>query len=70
LAVSVTNAGYVTQPVTLRVTLQPAHGSAQRQTMSTTLGPLQSYAFVANPAASGMTRSRTYQVTMSPSGNR
>jgi hypothetical protein len=89
LVVSVTNAGYVTQPVTLRVTLQPAHGSAQRQTMSTTLGPLQSYAFVANPfttvpsehatltlslvgapAASGMTRSRTYQVTMSPSGNR
>ncbi len=88
LGVSVVNAGYVNQPVTLRVTLRPAHGAAQSQTISTTLGPLRSYAFVPNlfttapsehatltisligaPAASGMARSRTYQVTMAPSGN-
>ena len=88
LGVSVLNAAYATQPVTLVVTFHPSVGPVQRQVLTVTLGPLASYAFVPKNlatrpsergtlvisltgarAASNMTRSRTYQVRMSPSGN-
>jgi hypothetical protein len=88
LGVSVENTGYVDQPVTLRVTLNPATGISQSQTMSARLGPLQSYAFVLRrfstiaseratltvsvsgaPAGNNLTKTRTYQLQMSPSGN-
>lgn len=88
VGVSVHNAGYVIQPVKLRMTLTLVNGPVQRQSFATTLGPLQSFAFSSSPfttapseratlvlslvgAKSGpnMTRSRTYQLKMSPSGN-
>lgn len=50
LGVSVTNAAFVVQPVSLTVTLTPITGTlsaAQTQTMTVTLGALRSYAFVA-----------------------
>lgn len=48
VGVSVTNTGYVTQPVTLSVTLTPSNGPhpAVRQSFHLTLAPLQSYAVV------------------------
>lgn len=49
LGVSVTNDAFVRQPVTLTVTLTPLSGAltaTQSQTMSVTLGPDRSYAFV------------------------
>ncbi len=46
LGVSVVNAAYATQPVTLRVTFTPSAGPVQHQVLSVTLGPLRSYAFV------------------------
>lgn len=48
LGVTVSNASYATQPVTLTIVLTPAgaSGVAQRQSMSVTLRPLASYAFV------------------------
>ncbi|MHB1087157.1 MAG: hypothetical protein ACYC19_00135 [Acidimicrobiales bacterium] len=47
LGVTVTNASYATQPVTLTIVLSPAGrvGVAQRQSMSVTLRPLASYSF-------------------------
>lgn len=89
LGVSVTNVGFVRQPVTLTVTLtstSPA-GAVQSQTMSVVLGPTRSYAFVPRllattagehatltltlsgaPPAAHAARTRTYHVTLSPSG--
>ena len=51
VGVTVTNAVYVSQPVTLTLTLTPAgHGGrAQRQVLSAVLGPSASYAFNAAP---------------------
>ncbi|MFI5034714.1 MAG: hypothetical protein ACHQFZ_00735 [Acidimicrobiales bacterium] len=49
VGVSVSNAAFVRQPVTLTVTLTPLSGpltATQTQSMSVTLGPLRSYAFV------------------------
>ncbi len=48
LGVTVSNASYATQPVTLTIVLTPAgaSGVTQRQSMSVTLRPLASYAFV------------------------
>ncbi len=49
LGVSVTNTAFALQPVTFRVTLTPLSGSLaapQTQTMTVTLGPLRSFAFV------------------------
>lgn len=48
LGVTVSNASYATQPVTLTIVLSPAgrSGVPQRQSMSVTLRPLGSYAFV------------------------
>jgi len=48
LGVTVTNRGYVLQPVTMTFTFQQTNGAktVQSQTMSTTLGPLSSFAFV------------------------
>lgn len=48
LGVTVTNASYATQPVSLSVVFTPTGrlGVAQRQTMTVTLRPLASYAFV------------------------
>ncbi|MGH9020653.1 MAG: hypothetical protein ACRDV0_06495 [Acidimicrobiales bacterium] len=46
VGVVVTNAAYATQPVTLTVTFTSSSGAVQHQAMSTTLGPLASYAFV------------------------
>jgi hypothetical protein len=47
LGVSVVNAEFVTQRVTLEITMSPSNGPlpAQRQTFHVTLAPLQSYAF-------------------------
>jgi hypothetical protein len=90
LGVSVLNGNFIDQPISLTVTLIPMNGRGvrQSQTMSTVLGPLQSYAFVPKllttqaseratlvikvagaPSATNMTRSRTFRVIMSPSGN-
>lgn len=51
LGVTVSNASYADQPVSLTYVLRPTNrlGLAQRQTMTATLGPLQSYAFVPAP---------------------
>ncbi len=89
LAVTVSNAAVDTQPVTLTITVTPtgALGTAQRQAMSVTLGPLASYGFVANdlatvasehftltlsvtgaPSGHRWSTTRTYRVTMAPSG--
>ena len=48
LGVSVINTGFVTQDLTLYVTMTPSNGplSAVRQTFHVVLAPLQSYAFV------------------------
>ncbi len=48
LGVSVLNSGFVTQRLTLQVTMTPSNGplSAVRQTFQVVLAPLQSYAFV------------------------
>ncbi|MBW4077452.1 MAG: hypothetical protein HIU84_02865 [Acidobacteria bacterium] len=48
LGVSVSNASYATQPVTLTIVLSPVGraGVVQRQSMSVTLRPLSSYGFV------------------------
>ena len=88
--VSVTNAEFVEQTLTLQITLTPTNGplSSVTQTFKLTLAPLQSFAVVAKlfatvpgeratlrialsgaPPAQGMSRSRTYEVEMSPSGN-
>lgn len=90
LGVSVLNGFYIDQPVSLTVTLIPMNGrgARQSQTMTTILGPLQSFAFIPKllttqaseratliiavagaTSAPNMTRSRTYHVIMSPSGN-
>ncbi len=89
LAVTVSNAAVDVQPVTLTIVATPtgALGVAQRQVMSVTLGPLDSYGFVANdlatvasehftltlsvagaPGARRWSTTRTYHVTMAPSG--
>jgi hypothetical protein len=50
VGVSVRNGAYDTQPVTLTVTFTPrGHGASQRQVLTSTLGPLQSYAFLLKP---------------------
>jgi hypothetical protein len=90
LGVSVLNGNFIDQPISITVTLIPMNGRGvrQSQTMSTVLGPLQSFAFVPKllttraseqatlvikvagaPSAINMTRSRTFRVIMSPSGN-
>jgi hypothetical protein len=48
LGISVLNANYIDQPVSLTVTLIPMNGRGlrQSQTMTTVLGPLQSFAFI------------------------
>ena len=90
MGVTVMNAEFVEQTVTLQITLTPTNGPlpSVTQSFALTLAPLQSYAVVpklfatvANekatlriavngaPAAPGMSRSRTYAVVMSPSGN-
>ncbi len=48
LGVSVLNANYIDQPISLTVTMIPMNGRGlrQSQTMSTVLGPLESFAFV------------------------
>jgi hypothetical protein len=50
LGVSVKNASYDDQPISITYVLTPNNrlGISQRQTMNYTLGPLQSYAFVPN----------------------
>ena len=91
VGVSVVNAVYVVQPVSLQVTFVPSNGPSKgraiNQVMRVTMGPLSSYAFVPTPiatapsergtltivvrgapAAPAMSRSRVYEVTMSPSG--
>jgi hypothetical protein len=65
LGVSVSNAGYVNQPVTLRVTFAPAFGPAQSQTMSADLGPLQSYAFVPNRLTTVASERATLTISVS-----
>ncbi len=90
LGIAVSNGAFVDQPVSVTVTFSPSNVSLPRQTqrMTTTLGPLQSYAFIPKllvtsagekatltisitgaPSAPQMTRSRTYHVVLSPSGN-
>ena len=90
LGISVENAAFVEQTLTLQVTLTPTNGplASVTQTFKLTLAPLQSYAVVPKlfatvpseratlrialsgaPPAPGMSRSRTYEVVLSPSGN-
>jgi len=90
VGVSVLNASYVDQPVTLKITYQPKNGRGKYQvrTMNVTIGPDRAYGFIAKglntlpgqratltfavtgaPGAAGMTRTKSYLVTLSPSGN-
>jgi hypothetical protein len=66
LGVSVSNGSYVNQPVTLIVTLVPARGQgpSQRQTMSTTLGPLQSFGFDSQPFATKASEKATLTISV------
>jgi hypothetical protein len=54
LGVTVSNASYDVQPVSLTYVLSPTNrlGVSERQTVTVTLGPLQSYAFVVKALAS------------------
>jgi hypothetical protein len=66
LGVSVSNASYVEQPVTLIVTLVPTsgHGPSQSQSMGTVLGPLKSYAFVPKNLVTNSSEKATLRITL------
>lgn len=68
LGVTVSNASYVDQPVSLTYILTPTNrlGLSQRQTMTMTLRPLQSYAFV--PKLLSAVASEHAMLTISLSG--
>ncbi len=68
LGVSISNAGYVNQPISLTYVLTPTNrlGISERQTMTMTLRPLQSYAFV--PASLSTVASEHAILTISLSG--
>jgi len=72
LGVTVSNASYATQPVTLTIVLTAAgaSGVAQRQSMSVTLGPLASYAFVAKNLSIAASEHATLTLSLAgaPSG--
>jgi hypothetical protein len=66
LGVSVSNASYVDQPVTLIVTLVPTsgHGPSQSQSMQTVLGPLKSFAFEPKALATIASEKATLRITL------
>jgi hypothetical protein len=66
LGVSVSNASYVDQPVTLIVTLVPSsgHGPSQSQSMGTVLGPLKSYAFEPKYLTTNSSEKATLRITL------
>ena len=66
VGVSVTNAAYDDQPITLLVTLVPSGsgGVTQRQSMRTVLGPQRSYAFVASPFSVKTNEKATLTLTL------
>jgi hypothetical protein len=66
LGVSVSNASYVDQPVTLIVTLVPTsgHGPSQSQSMATVLGPLKSFAFAPKSLATNVSEKATLRITL------
>lgn len=68
LGVAVSNASYVQQPVSLTIVLIPTNGFgvSRRQTMTVTLGPLASYAFV--PASFSVAASEHASLTISLAG--
>lgn len=67
LGVSVTNAAFVRQPVTLTVTLTPTSGTlgVQNQRMSVVLGPTRSFAFVPRLLATAPGERATLTLTLS-----
>lgn len=67
LGVSVLNASYVNQPVTLTIRVTPANKqrAAFSQTLSTTLGPLGAYAFVPRPLRTAAGERARVVVTLS-----
>jgi len=72
VGVTVSNASYVKQPVSLTYLLTPINhlGVSIRRTMTATLGPLSSYAFVAPPLTSVANERATLTITVAgaPSG--
>jgi hypothetical protein len=68
LGISVSNASYADQPVMVTVTLSPTNhlGVASRQSLSTTIGPLASFAFV--PKLFSMANSEHAILTISVAG--
>lgn len=72
LGVSVSNASYVNQPVTLTYVLTPTNrlGISQSQSLRMTLGPLQSFAFVPPPLSTVTSEhaNLTISVSGAPSG--
>jgi hypothetical protein len=87
VGVVVTNRAYCDQRASVNVTFTAPNGTIQNRSMSTTLGPLSSFAFdvvpltsyagekatlrvVASgaPAATGASLTKTYAVTLAPSG--
>ena len=65
LGVSVENAAYVEQPVTLLIRFQPTNGLVQSQTLTATLGPLASFAFVPDQLTTSASERGTLRVTVS-----
>jgi len=65
LGVTVSNVGYIEQPVTLQVVFKPTFGPARSQTLHTVLGPLQSYAFVPRALATVASERATLSITVS-----
>ncbi len=85
--VAVSNLREILQPVSLSMVLQPVDGATQKVTLTQTLAPNASYAFVAHtfavvpgeratlsvsvngvPPQSSLAHSRTYALSVSPSG--
>jgi len=66
LGITVSNAGYVNQPVSLAYVLTPTNrlGVSERQTMTVTLGPLRSYAFVMKYLSTVASEHATLTITL------
>ena len=71
IGVTISNEAYVTQPVRLSVTLAPAGGSgtAQRQVLTASLGPLQSYAFALKPLVTSAGERATLTISVTGASN-
>ena len=65
LGISVTNAAYINQPVTLVVVVRSSRGATQREVLHAVLGPLQSYAFASGSFATTADERATLSITVS-----